>query len=57
MAQQTKDAPETAAAPEATGGETFARGVKIAGEAFVVPGSSLILDGKMGLEELFQDQE
>ena len=32
---------------ELSGGQIASRGIKIAGEALVVPGSSLILDGKI----------
>ncbi len=38
---------EEAAAEEPSGSTIVSRGVKIAGEAFVVPGSSLILDGNL----------
>lgn len=55
MAQQKDTQPDSSSQTasssppeEASGGTTFARGVKLAGEAFVVPGSSLILDGRVG---------
>lgn len=35
-------------AEETTGGTVVARGVKLAGEALIAPGSSLILDGRVG---------
>ena len=38
---------ENTTGSELSSGTTLGRGIKIAGEAFVAPGSSLILDGRI----------